>query len=151
MILNIWYILGHICEFLLFLYYANTNFYPRKNYLQSSFIALCGYFILFVVGVWGNVIVSIIFFGIINIILLNYCYNLRLKSAVFYSLILNMLSIVGEYIIVGILGIDFNNLTSMTSQQSMFLTIGGKLIYLIGIIFLKRFTNKKTLMRMKYN
>lgn len=143
MTINIGYILGHFCEFLLFIYFADTSFYPRKKYITSNLISLCGYILLFGIGIWGRAYISILLFFVINIALLKYCYNIKLKSAIFYSLILDMISTIGEYIVLYILGISISKITAMTSSQSMAVTIGGKLIYLIGIIFLKRFTNKK--------
>lgn len=143
MTISVGYILGHIVEFLLFAYFANTSFYPRKNYLISNIISLCGYIILFGIGLFGKVPISILSFFAINVILLTYCYNVRLKSAIFYVIILDMLSIIGEYIIAYILKIDVENLTTVTSHQTMTITVGGKLIYLIGVLLLKRVANKK--------
>lgn len=145
MTISVGYVLGHVFEFLLFAYFANTSFYPRKNYIVSNIISLCGYIILFGVGTLGKILVSIISFFIVNVILLIYCYNVRLKSAIFYVIVLDMLSTIGEYIIIYISGININNLASATPQQTMAVTIGGKLIYLTGVLLLKRFANKKTM------
>lgn len=41
-------------------------------------------------------------------------------------------------------GINISNLSIVTDQQAMSVTIGGKLIYLIGIIILKKFAVEKT-------
>lgn len=143
MTINIGYILGHFCEFLLFIYFADTSFYPRKKYITSNLISLCGYILLFGIGIWGRAYISILLFFVINIALLKYCYNIKLKSAIFYSLILDMISTIGEYIVLYILGISISKITAMTSSQSMAVTIGGKLIYLTGVLVLKRFANKK--------
>lgn len=137
------YILGHFCEFLLFIYYANTSFYPSKKYIISNAVSLLGYFILLIIGLIGKIPLSIFSFFFVNVILLIYCYNISLKNAMFYSLVLNVFSTVGEYIIAYVLGIDFDNLAVITSQQTIAITIGGKLIYLTGIIFFKKFTTKK--------
>ena len=93
MTISIGYVLGHIFEFLLFAYFVNTSFYPRKNYTISTILSLCGYIILFGIGILGKISVSIIAFFIVNVILLIYCYNVRLKSAIFYVIVLDMLSL----------------------------------------------------------
>lgn len=110
------YILGHFCEFLLFIYYANTSFYPSKKYIISNAVSLLGYFILLIIGLIGKIPLSIFSFFFVNVILLIYCYNISLKNAMFYSLVLNVFSTVGEYIIAYVLGIDFDNLAVITSQ-----------------------------------
>ena len=75
-----------------------------------------------------------------------YCYNVSLTSAVFYSLMLDVLSVIGEYAALYILGIKYiPHWTTLTFYQSIAMTIGGKLIYLIGIVFLKRFAITKAI------
>lgn len=144
MTINIGHILGNLCELLLFIYFANTTFHPRKSYLHSNLVSLCGYAVLWSVGLISNLAVSLAAFFIINIILLLYCYSVRLEAAIFYSLILNALSAVGEYMLIYILGFRYTVTLSMLNfYQSMYISIGGKLIYSIGILFLKKFLNKK--------
>ena len=143
MTISIGYVLGHIFEFLLFAYFVNTSFYPRKNYTISTILSLCGYIILFGIGILGKISVSIIAFFIVNVILLIYCYNVRLKSAIFYVIVLDMLSTIGEYIVAYMSGIDVSNLSLLTPSQTMAIALGGKLIYLIGVLLLKRVAQKK--------
>lgn len=139
------YILGHMCEFLLFMYYANTSFYPRTSYIKANLISLCGYIVLCVIGVLGNVWINLSAFFIINCVLLIYGYNISLRNAAFYSLVLDTLSAIGEYIIMYLCGIRYNTSDWITPTlfQSLNVIIAGKLIYLTGIVFLKRFTDKK--------
>lgn len=142
--ISIGYILGHVFEYILFIYFANTSFYPRKSYVISSTISLFGYAALFAIGILGVVPISVLLFFIVNTVLLKCCYNIKLKNALFYSIILDMLSTIGEYIIIYISGIDISNLSIVTDQQAMAITVGGKLIYLIGVIILKKFAVEKT-------
>lgn len=147
--ISVGYVLGHFCEFLLFLYYTNTSFYPRKSYFKSNLISLLGYGVLFGIGLFRKAPISIPAFFIVNVILLMYCYNVKLRNAMFYSLIFDSLSCIGEYITMYILGLryDLSHVqTTFTSYQMMIITIGGKIIYLIGILFLKRLTAKKPYM-----
>ena len=142
--ISIGYILGHVFEYILFIYFANTSFYPRKSYVISSTISLFGYAALFAIGILGVVPLSVLLFFIVNTVLLKCCYNIKLKNTLFYSIILDMLSTIGEYIIIYISGIDISNLSIVTDQQAMAITVGGKLIYLIGVIILKKFAVEKT-------
>ena len=141
--ISIGYILGHVFEYILFIYFSNTSFYPRKSYAISSTVSLFGYAALFAVGILGIVPLSVFLFFIVNTALLKCCYNLKLKNALFYSMILDMLSTIGEYIIIYMSGVDISNLSTVTDQQAMAITVGGKLIYLIGVIILKKFAVEK--------
>lgn len=142
--ISIGYILGHVFEYILFIYFSNTSFYPRKSYAISSIVSLFGYAALFAVGILGIVPLSVFLFFIVNTVLLKCCYNLKLRTALFYSVILDMLSTIGEYIFIYISGIDISNLSIVTDQQALVTSIEGKLIYLIGVIILKKFAAEKT-------
>ncbi|MDO5396492.1 MAG: GHKL domain-containing protein [bacterium] len=136
------YILGHLGEFILFIYYANTSFYPRKSYLTSSLISLCGYIVLFGIGLCQNVSLSILAFFIVNTVLLLCAYNIKLKSAVFYGLILDVLSVIGEYVAVYLWGVSYSVVWEfIDSYQVLALFAVSKLIYFISIIVFKRFEN----------
>lgn len=147
MYINIGYFLGHICEYLLFIYYANTSFIPRSNHIKSSIISLCGYIVLCGIGLWENVVINILSFFIVNIVLLIYCYNVKLRNAVFFSLILDTLSCIGEYAVIYVLGLRFSffKWSAVNPIQTVAIAVIGKAIYLIGILILKRFTNRKTI------
>ena len=151
---DIGYTIGVASELLLFMYFVNTSFYPRKKYTNSNLITLIGYIVLYIIGLLDNAPISILGFFVINTTLLTYSYKVQFKSAVFYSLILDALSVLGEYIILYILGFRYGytlgfryglDRLTIVPYQSVALLVGGKLIYFIGIIFLKRFINKKAL------
>ncbi len=137
--ISLGYFLGHFCEFVFFVYFANTDFQPRKNYVISTALSFLGYAILFSVGLLGIIVLSVTSFFIINTILLIYCYRLKFKSAVFYSLILDTLSCVGEYVFLYLLESQQMFVLDMLSANTLFwLVVGGKSIYLAGILLLKR-------------
>ena len=144
MTISIGYILGHLCEFILFIYFSNTNFRPKNSYIVSSLISLCGYILLFGIGLFGKAAISILSFFIINVLLLIYCYNIKLRNAIFYSLILDTLSCIGEYMFLYLLGIKYSSTwEGVTDHIMLLMVIGGKFVYLIGIIVLKYFMKKK--------
>lgn len=148
MTISIGYALGHIFEFLLFVYFSNTSFYPRKNYLLSNIISLCGYALLFIIGLLGRTPVSILAFFIVNIVLLMHGYRINLKNAIFYSVSLDVLSCAGEYIVVYLSSIRYNLIgirvtPLIVDQRILFTIMNSKIIYLIGVQILKKFVNKK--------
>lgn len=144
--LDIGYTIGVISELIIFIYFVNTSFYPRKNYINSNLITLAGYAMLYIIGLLDNELISIFAFFVINAILLTYSYKVQLKSSIFYSLILDSLSVLGEFIILYILGFRYGlDRLTILPHQSVILLLGGKLIYLLGIVFLKHFINKKAL------
>ena len=146
MTVNIGYCLGHLCEFVLFVYFASISFYPRKNYVRSGLISLVGYIVLYGIGLLSSPVFSIVSFFIVNTILLIYCYKVRLSNAVFFSLILDTMSCIGEYGALYAMGGRYNvmsaNLILTTSQMTSLLII-SKIIYLIGILFFKYFSPKR--------
>ena len=101
--------------------------------------------ILFGIGLFGKAPISILSFFIINVALLRYCYNVKLRNAVFYSLILDTLSCIGEYICLYLMGIRYGTSWVITLQPFQFLIVSlcSKFIYLIGVLFLKHFITKK--------
>ena len=143
--IDLGYVLGHLSELVLFLYFANTVFLPKRSYLQSIVLSAAGYVLLFIVGLFGYPQISIIMFSVVNFVLLAALYRVRISAAVFYSLILNFLSVTGEYIIMYIVGLDYSKLPllDITPNQSLAVTVGGKMIYLLGILLIKHYTNNK--------
>lgn len=145
MIPSLGYVLGHTLEYVLFIYFASTSFYPRKNYIYSGVISLCGYAALFLIGLLGEPVISILSFFVINNILLIYCCNIKFRNAVFYSLILDVLSCIGEYMMMYVLDLRYGESTAVfTRDHLMIISLGGKTIYFIGIRVLKHFVNKKS-------
>jgi len=145
MSIDLGYILGHACELALFLYFANTTFIPRKSYYKSSLFAVGGYAILYIVGLFRIPWISIASFLVINAVLLAGAYLIKLRVAVFYSMVMDGLSCVGEYLIIYLIGINYSNIyvEHVEIYESLIVTVGGKLFYLIGILLMKRFINGK--------
>ena len=114
----------------------------KKSKTESSIIALIGYILLCVIGICGIPFVSIAAFFVINLILLTKLYEVKLKHALFYVLVLDVLSCIGEYIILYFIGIRYSTLVvEITPIEALCISVGGKILYLIGIQVLKRFIN----------
>ena len=148
MTIHLGYILGHFFECVMFVFYANTSFRPRKSYLQSILISLCGYAALFSIGLMNIPPISVLCFFIINTTMLIYCYNVRFSSAAFYSLMLDVLSCIGEYLVLYLMGFRYFHIRwdinsgANPAYAYMMLAIVSKALYFIGILILKRFTPK---------
>ncbi len=148
MTISIGYMLGNIFEFLLFIYFSNTSFYPKKTYIKSILISFFAYVALFAIGTIGSASISIFSFFIINVILLTLCYSIKLRNAIFFSIILDALSCLGEYIVIYALGVRYENgwvQATFTLYQSIAIISIEKGLYLVGILFLKHFTVGKNI------
>ncbi len=138
-------VLGIAFECLFMIYYANTTFYPKSNYLKSSLIAVCGYFVMFWVNSFDIPLLAITAFCVINYFLFLCLYDVSRKDAIYSSLLLNILSIISEYIILFIMGIKYNLMkpTKISPSQSLILTVSSKLIYLICLIIIRHINKKQ--------
>ncbi len=139
------YILRYLFDFALFLYFASTGFYPRKNYVLSTVLSLAGYGILFRAGLTVNAPLMIMLFFATNTALLISGYRVNPRNAVFYSLILTTLSCIGEYMFLCFPDAQpLNNMNVFSSKTLFWFFIAGKLAYMSGVLFLSRFTVKRT-------
>lgn len=138
------YILGHLCELILFVYYAKISFYPKHSAVVRGATVLIGYGCLFVVGLKQNVILSNVAFYLVNAFLLMFGYRVSTTKAALCSLMLDLISVVGEYIVIFILSIDFFGGRNISSTNSMIITVLGKFIYFIGVIILTKMTGKES-------
>lgn len=132
-------VLGVAIECMIMIYYANSTLYPRKNYYISSIAAIVGYVAVFIVAIFGYPILNNIFFTFVNFLIFILCYNINYKNAIFKSVTLTVISFLGEAILIFILGFDFNvnGNQSVSIEESILITIAGKIIYFIGVIIIK--------------
>lgn len=138
-------VLGVAIEFILFLYYANTTLYPKKNYYVSSAIAFVGHVVIFVIAIFGQPMVNAITFIVVNLLIFIFGYHVDFKDAIFLSVMLTIFSFLGEILLMFILEIGFNSedILRATSENSIILTIASKLIYFVGIIMIRGLNRKK--------
>lgn len=139
-------VLAIIFEYIIFIYYADTLFYRKRNkYLCYAIIAV-GYILHFSVCAFGNIILNIITAVTIHFVCFKLCYYISNKSAAFQSVLLDAMNVTSECIIIFIpfLDIDPSQSLLMTSRQSFILTLTSRILYLIGIIIISRLScNKK--------
>ncbi len=139
-------ILGISLECLLMIYYASTTFYPKDSYAKSAALTVAGYFCLFWVNTAGYAALSIVAFFMVNYLIFVLSYEVDCKEAIYSSLILNLLSIVGEYLVLILLlnvKYSFSAPLMLTPNESMALTVLSKFIFLICLILVKRIRKKK--------
>lgn len=143
--IDIGLILGVAIEYIIMIYYANTTLYPKKNYYISSLVALVGYVAVFAVAMFGHPVLNNIFFTLINFLIFVSCYYINYRNAIFKSVILTSMSFLGEAIVIFILrsGFGFEDNLAISLEESILITIAGKLIYFIGIMLIKGLGHKK--------
>ena len=138
-------VLGVFLEYILMIYYANTTLYPKKNYYLSSLIALAGYILIFLVAILGYPIINNIVFILINFVIFLLGYSISYNNAAFKSVILMLLSFLGEIAMSFFLEININHnkILHISFENSMLITLAGKIIYFIGIIIIRHMERDK--------
>ena len=142
--IDIGYLFGCLSEYLIFVYFANTNLTPRKSYPKSTAIAFLGYVIIWMAGLLNSVVISIAAFFVINVILLRFEYIISLKTAIFYGMLLNAFSTLSEFALSYWYGVRFHfSRDDYTVQQVFTILTGSKLSYLMEVIILKHLSKRK--------
>ena len=132
-------VLGVAIECMIMIYYANSTLYPKKNYYISSLIAIVGYAIVFVVAIFGHAIFNNIILTLVNFFIFIFGYHINYKNAVYKSVVLTIISFLGEIMLMFILeiGINVYDNLNVTLEKSILVTVAGKIIYFIGVIIIK--------------
>lgn len=139
-------ILAIFIEYILFIYYADTLFYRKKNKYVCYGIIAIGYLIHFVTCAMGNLSVNIIVTAGMYILFFLLCYHIQIKTAIFQSALLMIFLMIDECLVIAIpyIGITFVAL-SYSPQQSFMLTIISRLLYIIEIMCVSRLFCRKHL------
>ena len=135
-------IIGIALEFVIMLYFANSTLQPKKNYYISSAMCFVGYLIVFAFSLF-NVGVFIV----INLLIFNLGYRINFKTSIFQTMMLLVFMFLGEIIVTFTMkmGLDKKSFLEVTPQQSMIITVAGKLIYFLSVFFMKRVDRKKVI------
>ena len=135
-------IIGIALEFVIMLYFANSTLQPKKNYYMSSAICFIGYLIIFGVSIFNMFI-----FTIIDFLIFILGYRINYKTALFQTFMMTLFMFLGELLILFILklGLDTESMVAATVQQSMLITIGGKLIYFLAVFVMKKVHKKRNI------
>ena len=129
-------VLAIIFEYIIFIYYADTLFYRKRNkYLCYAIIALVYIADLFICA-RGKIVVNTLTFVVIHLVIFGVCYRISWKSALFQSILLAAITSACEFLVIFIpyIRIIPDNTIAMTSSQSLILTFASQLVYLIVII-----------------
>ena len=138
-------VLAIIFEYIIFIYYADTLFYRKRNkYLCYAIIALVYIADLFICA-RGKIVVNTLTFVVIHLVIFGVCYRISWKSALFQSILLAAITSACEFLVIFIpyIRIIPDNTIAMTSSQSLIFTFASKLLYLIGIMIISRVFCKK--------
>lgn len=136
-------IIGIALEFVIMLYFANSTLQPKKNYYMSSAICFIGYLIIFGVSIFNMFIFNIISFTIIDFLIFILGYRINYKTALFQTFMMTLFMFLGELLMLFIL--DTESMVAATVQQSMLITIGGKLIYFLAVFVMKKVHKKRNI------
>ena len=136
-----------VLEGLLFVYYADTVFSPRKRKLYSNLISIGGYCALLLVACLFNPTLNVTFFVIVNFVVIYIGFQVSLKSAVVHTLALTVFMMLADFFMAFIIDYQIKDMSLLTlSRQETFIQlIGSKCIYLISIIILKSVVKNRDL------
>lgn len=144
MSIDVGYLLGCLCEYLIFVYFANTSLVPRRNGGQSNLLVLGGYALIWMMGLSNSKVLSILSFFVIHVVLIRCAYRMPFSNAVFYALTLDALSVISEYAVAYFFGYRFHSVREeFPMQQVLVIITGAKLLYLMGVQIFKRFIKGK--------
>ena len=133
-------VLAIVIEYILFVIYADTLFYRKRNKCICYLIIAVGYMLHMLSCMFGNVILNAITSITINYICFILCYYINNKSAIFQSTLLVALCAATECLVTFIpnLGIVPSEPSLITATQSIILTLTSRTLYLVGIMVLSR-------------
>ena len=133
-----------VIEYMLFIYYADTLFYRKKNkYLCYGIIAI-GYLIHFVTCAMGNIVVNtVVSIGMYMFCFL-LCYHIEFNTAIFQTAMLILFMFADEWVVATIpyFNISFSPI-EYSPQQSLILTVISRLLYISEIMYICRAFCKK--------
>lgn len=134
-----------IIEWIIFIYYSNTLFYRKKSKLFFGVLSAALYFVHFWVCTFGNVIINITTYVLINYLLFIICFHIKNRTALYQSVLLSTLSGLLEFLTVAIAGLGMFEKNSFTimKDESAILTIYGKSLYFVSAVILAKFFKKK--------
>ncbi len=137
-------LLGVLFEFLPIYFLFTANLPLRKSVAIKNVYSIIGYVLILFVGGFGNIISSIAAFLVINFIFIYRCFKINILNALFQCVILDVVSVMSEYIIVWFMNVNITLTDSIkiTPYQSIILTLMSKIIFLLGVILLKKLTTK---------
>lgn len=140
-------IIGVALEFIIMLYFANSTLQPKKNYYISSAMCFVGYLIVFAFSLFNQLFVNVGVFIVINLLIFNLGYRINFKTSIFQTIMLLVFMFLGEIIVAFTMkmGLDKKSFLEVTPQQSMIITVAGKLIYFLSVFFMKRVDRKKVI------
>ena len=140
-------IIGVALEFIIMLYFANSTLQPKKNYYISSAMCFVGYLIVFAFSLFNQLFVNVGVFIVINLLIFNLGYRINFKTSIFQTMMLLVFMFLGEIIVTFTMkmGLDKKSFLEVTPQQSMIVTVAGKLIYFLLVFLMKRVDRKKVI------
>lgn len=140
-------IMGVALEFIIMLYFANTTLQPKKNYYVSFVMTFVGYAFIFGLSLFNQLFINIISFMVINFLIFVIGYRIKFKTAIFQTAMMLIFMFLGEIVVTFTINMELNKQSylGITPQQSMMITIAGKLIYFFAVFMMKKVDKKKVI------
>ncbi len=146
-------ILCIILQYLIFIYYVDTIFQKKQKNRVYYTLAIVGYIIHGIICMFGNAVVNIVVFSLVNFLIINIGCLVTWKKAMFHGIILTVLSSLSEIAVVaiGIVKVDINNISVIPEMSSVVLTVLTNLFYIIGVMILTAFFETREKREETYN
>ena len=129
------YALIYFLEALIMWYYCYRQFTRKKSARFSFIILILGYITNFIVAMFEQIGLNILFFIAVNLFFIFFCFDTKLYTAVFHTFIITIIMGMSEEIIVALNSSFFHNVFDKSVYTSYFalLSIISKLLYFILI------------------
>ncbi len=146
-------ILCIILQYLIFTYYVDTIFHKKQKNSVYYTAAVVGYIVHGIICMFGNAVINIIVFAMVNVLIILLCCFGTWKKALFHGIILTVLSSLSEIAVVaiGIVKVDINNISVIPEISSALLTVLTNLFYIIGAMILTAFFETREKREETYN
>lgn len=129
---------------LIFIYFTNSIFEPKKSYKFANIVTVIGYILLYFISLWYKPNINMIAFFLVNFAILYLCFNIKLKNAIIQTFILTAIMMLSEAIVSMITNAGVFELRDVSLTARINHAVISKLFYFIGIVIDKYIADDKT-------
>lgn len=144
MIQNINLLIAIMAGCLIFIYFTNSIFEPKKSYKFANIVTVIGYILLYFISLWYKPNINMIAFFLVNFAILYLCFNIKLKNAIIQTFILTAIMMLSEAIVSMITNAGVFELRDVSLTARINHAVISKLFYFIGIVIDKYIADDKT-------
>lgn len=144
MIQNINLLIAIMAGGLIFTYFTNSIFEPKKSYWFANIVTAIGYVLLYLISLLYKPNINMIAFLLTNFAILYLCFKIKLKNAIIQTFILTAIMMLSEAIVSMIINAGVFGLQDVSLSARINHAVLSKLFYFIGVIIDKYIANDKT-------